>query len=146
MSDNPSFFTSDERTMAILAHASGLLNLVTGMGGLIGAGVIWLIQREKSPWSAFHGLQSLIFQAVVGVIAGVVIGGTWLVGFIFSFITLGFGTVIAVPIMILIMFLGLCITYAGVGYQIYAAVQVNNGKDFVYPWIGAWLRRQLKGS
>jgi uncharacterized Tic20 family protein len=144
MSEQPSAFTSDERTMAVLAHASGLLNLVSGMGGLIGAGIIWLIQREKSPWSAFHGLQSLLFQAVVVVISGAIVALTWVPGFIFSFITIGIGTILAVPFMILTMFLALGIVYASVGYQVYAAVQVNNGKEFTYPWVGTWLKRQLK--
>jgi uncharacterized Tic20 family protein len=130
--------------MAVLAHASGLLNLVSGMGGLIGAGIIWLIQREKSPWSAFHGLQSLLFQTVVVVISGAIVALTWVPGFIFSFITIGIGTILAVPFMILTMFLALGIVYASVGYQVYAAVQVNNGKEFTYPWVGTWLKRQLK--
>ncbi|HDQ34924.1 MAG TPA: DUF4870 domain-containing protein, partial [Chloroflexi bacterium] len=36
----------DERTWAALAHASVLLDLVTGFGGLIGALVIWLMYKE----------------------------------------------------------------------------------------------------
>ena len=51
--------------MAALAHASALLNLFSGAGGLIAALVIWLTQKEKSAWVAFHALQALVFQAVV---------------------------------------------------------------------------------
>ena len=57
--------SSDERTWAALAHASTLLNFVVGMGGTIGAGLIWLIKREESEWVAFHGLQALVFQGLV---------------------------------------------------------------------------------
>ncbi len=58
--------------MAALAHGSAVLNLFAGIGGLIAALVIWMTQKEKSAWVAFHALQSLVFQAVV-------LGGTVLV-------------------------------------------------------------------
>jgi uncharacterized Tic20 family protein len=69
--------SSDERTWAALAHASTLLNAATGMGGLIAAAAIWLTQKEKSAWVAFHGLQSLIFQAVQYLIVSLVVGTVW---------------------------------------------------------------------
>ena len=57
--------TSDERTLAALAHASALLNFVLGgFGGIIAAAIIWLTHKEKSAWVAFHGLQSLVFQII----------------------------------------------------------------------------------
>ncbi|MCX6035630.1 MAG: DUF4870 domain-containing protein [Chloroflexi bacterium] len=55
--------SSDERTWAALAHGCALLVLAGGVGGIIAALVIWLTQKEKSAWAAFHALQSLVFQA-----------------------------------------------------------------------------------
>lgn len=131
--------TSDERTWAALAHASTLLNMATGMGGLIAAAVIWLTQKEKSAWVAFHGLQSLVFQAAQSLIVFLVVGVVWVVGFAFSFITIGFGTIIAVPVMIIVMFLGIALMMAGLVYSLYGAYQVYKGREFRYVWIGDWV-------
>jgi uncharacterized Tic20 family protein len=52
---NSPLISTPERTWATLAHASALLNLFGGVGGLMAVAVIWLIQREKSAWVAsFH--------------------------------------------------------------------------------------------
>ena len=137
--------TSDERTMAMLAHGSALLNLFTGMGGLIAAFVIWLTQKEKSAWVAFHALQSLVFQAAVMIITVVVVGGVWVVGFVISFATIGIGTFVAVPVMILVFFGGFILVGAGVIYGLYGAYQVNQGREFHYLWVGDWLQRRSAG-
>ena len=68
------FHSSDELTWAALAHASALLNVFGGVGGLIAALVIWLTQREKSAWVAFQALQALVFQATILVITVLVVG------------------------------------------------------------------------
>ncbi len=131
--------SSDERTWAALAHASTLLNAATGMGGLIGAAVIWLTQKEKSAWVAFHGLQSLVFQAAQSLIVSLVVGVVWVVGFALSFITLGLGAIVAVPVMIMVMFLGLALMTGGLVYSLYGAYQVYEGREFRYIWIGDWV-------
>jgi uncharacterized Tic20 family protein len=113
--------SADERTWAALAHASTLLNMVTGMGGLIAAAVIWLTQKEKSAWVAFHGLQSLVFQAAL------------------YFITFGVGTIVAVPVMIVVMLLGMACGTGGLVYSLYGAYQVYEGREFHYIWIGDWI-------
>lgn len=136
-----SSYSSEERTWAALAHGSALLNAATGMGGIIAAALIWLTQKEKSAWVAFHGLQSLVFQAAQFMILFPLVGGVWAVGFAFSFITLGFGTIIAVPIMLLSAFLGIALMAGGLVYSLYGAYQVYQGRDFRYIWIGDWIQR-----
>jgi uncharacterized Tic20 family protein len=131
--------SSDERTWAALAHASTLLNAATGMGGLIAAAVIWLTQKEKSAWVAFHGLQSLVFQAAQSLIVFLVVGAVWIVGFAFSFITIGIGTIVAVPVMIVVMFLGIAFMMGCLVYSLYGAYQVYEGREFRYIWIGDWV-------
>jgi uncharacterized Tic20 family protein len=140
---NPNTFSPDERTWATLAHASALLNIFSGMGGLIAALVIWLTQREKSAWVAFHALQSLIFQTAVTAITVLVVGVVWVVGFIVSFATVGFGTIVAVPVMILVFFAGFAMIAAGIGYSLYGAYQLNQGRDFRYKWIGDWVQQRI---
>lgn len=134
-----SSYTSDERTWAALAHASALLNLlVTGVGGPIGALVIWLTQKDRSRWVAFHALQSLIFQVVQFLVVVLFVGVVWVLGFAFSFATIGFGTFIAVPIMIMSFFLGAVVVFGGLIYSLYGAYQVYEGREFRYFWIGDW--------
>ncbi len=133
--------TNDERTTAAMAHGSAILNLFTGFGGPIAALIIWLTQKDKSPWVAFHALQSLIFQTAVTLIAVLVVGVVWVVGFIISFVTIGFGAIVAVPFMILVFFGGFIIVGAGTFYCLYAAYQVYQDKEFRYLWVGDWLQR-----
>jgi uncharacterized protein len=136
----------DDRTWATLSHASALLNVFSGIGGLIAAFIIWLTQRERSAWVAFHALQSLIFQAAVMVLTTVFVGGVWVVGFLVSFATVGFGTLVAVPVMILVFFAGFVMVAAGMVYSCYGAYQVNQGRQFRYMWIGDWLARNSTGN
>ena len=138
--------TSDERTMAMLAHGCAILNLFAGIGGLIAALVIWMTQKEKSAWVAFHALQSLIFQAAVIIITVVVVGGVWVVGFVISFATIGIGTVVAVPVMILVFFGGFAMVGAGTVYCLYGAYQVYQGWECRYLWIGDWVQRRFLGK
>jgi uncharacterized Tic20 family protein len=134
--------SQDERTWAALAHACVVLNFAVGLGGLIGAAVIWLTKKEESDWVAFHGLQSLAFQAVQLVVTLVVVGGTWVLGFAFSFVTLGFGTLVAVPLMFLTFFLGILMMVGGMAYSLYGAYRIYNGQEFRYLWVGDWIARQ----
>jgi uncharacterized Tic20 family protein len=138
--------SSDERTWAALAHASALLSLFTGAGGLIAAAVIWLTQKDKSAWVAFHGLQSLVFQAAVVISTVLVVGVVWVLGFIFSFATIGFGALIAVPVMILVFFGGFAMIAAGLVCSLYGAYQIYQGREFRYLWIGDWLQRRFSGQ
>jgi uncharacterized protein len=134
--------SSDERNMAALAHAGALLNLFGGVCGLIAALVIWLTQKEKSAWVAFHALQSLVFQAFLMIITILVVGVVWVVGFLISFATVGIGTFVAVPIMILFFFGGFAMIAAGMAYSFYGAYQVYQGREFRYLWVGDWLEHR----
>ena len=61
--------TKDETVLAGLAHGSVLLGLFTsGVGGIVAALVIWVTQKEKSPYAAAQALQSMVYQAVTFVI------------------------------------------------------------------------------
>jgi uncharacterized Tic20 family protein len=126
----------DECTWAAFAHTSALLNMIGGIGGIITTMVIWLTQKEKSTWVAFHGLQSLVFQTAILMVTVLVVGVVWFLGFAFSFITVGFGTLVAVPLMILVFFGGFAIIGVGMIYSLFGTYQVYQGRDFRYIWIG----------
>lgn len=59
---HPSGLPETIRNWAMLAHLGGLLWLFTGIGGVIAPLVIWLIQKEKSPFIDRHGKESVNFQ------------------------------------------------------------------------------------
>jgi uncharacterized protein len=139
-----SLVQSEERTWSMLAHLSALLNLfMPALGGLIGAGVIYLVYKDKSKKVAFHALQSLALQGLIAVVVLLVVGGTWVAGFIVSFATIGIGTIIAVPVMILTFFLGFALTIGGTVYALIAAYKVNQGEDFHYYWLGDWAAKHI---
>ena len=54
---------SDERTWAMLAHLSVLLNLVTGFLGIVAALVIYLVYKNRSRYVAYQSMQSFVFPA-----------------------------------------------------------------------------------
>ncbi len=62
-------------------------------------------------------------------------------GFIISFVTIGFGTLIAVPVMMLTLLLGIAISLAGMVYSLYGAYRVYQNQDFLYLWAGDWVKR-----
>jgi uncharacterized Tic20 family protein len=134
--------STDERTWAAVAHACTLLNSITAMGGLIAAGIIWHTQKEESEWVAYHALQSLVFQALqFGMSLLLVV--LWILGFAFSFITIGFGTFVVVPVLILATFLMILIWFAGLIYSLYGAYQIYIGEEFHYIWVGDWVQQNL---
>jgi uncharacterized protein len=109
----------DERTWSVLAHLSVLAGLVGLMP--LGALIIWLVYKDKSPRVGFHALQALWYQIAWLVI--LVVG--WFVTFILIFVLIG---LLLLPVMLiasLVPFVHGC----------YAAYKVNQGVDYRYPYI-----------
>ncbi len=111
----------DERTWSMLAHLSILLNLITGIGGPIGALVIWLVYKDRSPRVGFHALQSLWYQVAWIVILTV----GWILTSILMLVIVGF---LLIPVMALASLIPFV-------HQCYAAYKVNQGFDYRYPFI-----------
>jgi uncharacterized Tic20 family protein len=65
-------YSSDERLMAAIAHAS----VVTAGPGILVGVVIWLTQKEKSAYAAWQGLQAAVYQ-LLGMIAIVLLWVLW---------------------------------------------------------------------
>jgi uncharacterized Tic20 family protein len=88
--------SKDERNLAMFAHLSAFAGLIFPAGGnVIAPLIVWLTQREKSPFVADQSLESLNFNITVllaevacgilfivgiGVLLGVILGIIWLVG------------------------------------------------------------------
>lgn len=97
----------DDKTMAMLAHLSGLLFSV------VGPLVIWAIKKDESTFVKEHALEAVNFQIsmiIYGFAAG--ISMLFLVGFLL------------VPALVV----------AGVVLSIMAAVAANKGEMYKYPF------------
>jgi uncharacterized Tic20 family protein len=117
----------DERTWSMLAHLSTLLNLITGIGGPIGALVVWLVYKDKSRRVAFHALQSLWYQ--VAWIA--ILFAYFVVSFVLTFVIIGIFMFFLMPLIALVPLV----------HQCYAAYKVNQGVDYRYPIIADMIDR-----
>lgn len=154
----PSIPTSDERTMAALAHISAVLPFT----GIIVPIIIWVTQKEKSRYVRFQALQATAYQLtmILAWLAGMVcymgsffvmFGGLFAVGASSSGSqppgglapVLGFAGFILPFAIFGLMFIGgtLFVIYAIVG-----AIQVVRGKSFYYWIIGKWIERYLADS
>lgn len=138
MPPNPAPITpSEERTWAMLAHLSVLLNLVTGFLGGIAAIIIYFVYKDRSRLIAYHAMQSFIFQTI-----------TWLGAGMLAGLFIGFGSALAIliiPLLCLIPgFLFLLLIPVSLIYGIIGGVKVNNGEDFRYWQVGDWVRDILE--
>jgi uncharacterized Tic20 family protein len=111
----------DENTWSVLAHLSVFLNLLTGFLGPIGALVIWLMYKDRSPRVSFHALQSLWYQVAWMVILTV----GWVVAGILTVVLIGF---LLFPVMILLT----VVPFVHMGY---AAYKISQGVDYRYPLV-----------
>jgi uncharacterized protein len=129
---------SEERTWAMLAHLSVLLNLVTGILGPVAALIIYLIYRDRSRYVAYHSLQSLLMQLIVWLGGGLITAFVWMVVGTLSMIIIG---LCLIPFAILVSFIPL----AALVYGVIGAIQTNQGQDFRYWLIGDWVRSTYTG-
>jgi len=150
---------ADEWTVAALAHASVLLTLILGIAGGIGALIgpavalaIYFGYRDKSRFIAFHALQSFVYQAVgilsyavLAAVLAVWVAIAWTVSGLLSAVLVG---LLLMPFALLLtlttVLLLVCTPFAWLGYGLYAAYQVYQGRDFRYWLIGEWLEREMK--
>jgi hypothetical protein len=127
---------SEERTWAMLAHLSILVNLFTGVLGPFVALLIYVIYSTRSKYVAYHAMQSFLFQLIVWYGLGIVWGFVGLS----SLLIVG---LILIPIACLltpIFLLGMIIAPI---YGVIGAVQTSQGEDFQYWQVGEWVRGML---
>ena len=127
---------SEERSWAMLAHLSILLNLVTGLLGPVGALIIYLVYKDRSRYVAYHSLQSLIFQLIAWVGGGILTAVAWVITGVLSAILVG---LLCIPIALVISLIPL----GAIVYGIIGGIQCNQGQDFRYWLVGDWVRDTL---
>jgi len=132
----PPLNPSDERTWAMLAHLSALLNLVTGFLGPVGALVIYLVFKDRSRYVAYQSLQSLIFQLIAWVGGGILTGVAWAMTGVLSAVLVG---LLCIPLALVVTLIPL----AALIYAVVGAIQCSQGQDFQYWLVGEWVRGTL---
>jgi uncharacterized Tic20 family protein len=147
MSDQ-STLTQDEKTMAGLAHGSILLGLFTsGIGGIIAALVIWVVQHEKSAYVTFQALQALVYQAVTFAVMSLGMC-CWAVVWTLMWLPAMIADPAAyqdVPpagfwVGMILMIVPFGIWFLMILYGLWGAVRTVGGHDFRYTIIGNWLK------
>jgi len=128
----------DERTWAMLAHLSILINLISGILGPIAALVIYLVYKDRSRYVAYQSLQSLIFQLIAWVGAGIIIGGSWAIVAALSSVIVG---ICLIPGAVIISLIPL----GALVYGVIAGIKCSKGEDFRYWLIGNWVRNTYTG-
>jgi len=118
----PAVLTQDDKLWGMLGHIGAVAGYLGGVGQWVVPLVIFLIYKDKSKFVAFHALQSLIFQLVVGLI---VLAITAVSCFL-----------LAIPAILI----GMAVSIIG---AIVVGIQANNGEWSEYPLIGPWARRQV---
>jgi hypothetical protein len=109
---------SDERTLAMIAHLSNLLNPFTGFLGVLVPLGMYLIYRDRSRYVAYQSLQSFVFQLIWWFGAGAIAIGLWTVSGVLTIFIVGF---CLMPIAALVSVLPI----ASLLYSIYAGIECS---------------------
>lgn len=120
--------TQDEQTWSMIAHLSVLAGLIGLMP--LGALIVWLIYKDRSPRVRFHAAQALWYQVAWIVI--LLVG--WTITFILMLVLIGF---LLIPVMLLA-------TLVPFVHGCYAAYKVNQGVDYRYPFIADQVDRERR--
>jgi uncharacterized protein DUF4870 len=142
--------TSDERILAAVAHGSIIL---VGWG-IIATTVLWITQRQKSAFVAFHALQALLYQLLQTICIAIVIPLAALIFIgVIAAIALATASRSAGPdpaLFILAQFAFIGSIFCGFGLYallgIVGAVWMLLSRDFYYPLIGRRMKRFLSAE
>lgn len=129
----------DERTWALLAHLSVLLNLVTGFLGPVAAIVIYFAFKDRSRYVRYHAMQAFLFQLLWWVGGGILTTILWVSVGVLAVVIVGL-CLIPFALVASLLPLGALI------YGVIGGVQVSQGQDFRYWLVGDWVRGELTGD
>ena len=118
---------SDERTWGALAHLSSVLVLFTGLGGILAAGVIWLVYKDRSAYVGYQAAQSFWFQ----IAAIVAVTAFSLLTALLTYILIGF---CLIPVVFILGIVGFV-------YPLIGAYACSQGQDFKYILVGDMVPR-----
>ncbi len=126
---------ADERTWAMLAHLSVLLNLVTGFLGVGAALLIYLLYKDRSRYVAYQAMQAFICQLLLWAGGGVLIGIMWAIVGALSAILVG---ILLIPFALILTPVLLVFPIIALIYGIIGGIETSKGKDFRYWLVGDW--------
>ena len=126
---------ADERTWAMLAHLSVLLNLVTGFLGVGAALLIYFIYKDRSRYVAYQAMQAFLFQLVFWAGGGLLIGAMWAIVGALSAILIG---ILLIPFAVVLTLLFLIMPVVALIYGVLGSIRTSNGEDFRYWLISDW--------
>ncbi len=130
----PKLSGSEENTLALFAHLSILLNLVTGFLGLVPALIIYFAYKDRSRYVAYQSLQAVVFQLVYFFGAAILAGIVALISTPLVLVCIGlFGLVLALLLAL--------VPVGALIYGIVGAVETYHGRDFQYWLVGQWVRK-----
>ena len=128
---------SDERTWAMLAHLSVLLNLATGFFGPIAALIIYFVYKDRSRYVAYQSMQAFVFQLIWWVGGGLLIAGIWGATGLLSVVIIG---LLCIPFSLIATFILLIMPLVSLVYGVVGGIQASQGQDFRYWLVGDWVR------
>ncbi|MGB5843488.1 MAG: DUF4870 domain-containing protein, partial [Anaerolineales bacterium] len=99
--------------------------------------IIYLVYKDRSRYVAYQSLQATIFQLIVWVGIGLVIGAMWLVTAVLSIFLVG---LLCIPFSLLATIFLLFVPLASLVYGVIAAIKCSHGEDFRYWLVGDWVR------
>ena len=126
-----------DRQWAASAHFLALLlALMTawlvGIAGVVGAGTIYLLKRDDSPFAAEHAREainfnlSMLFYSAIAVAIGIMLAGV-------SVLTLGLGLIVTVPAGLLLLATAAAIAVMWLVCSLVAGFKAWNGEHYRYP-------------
>ena len=113
-----------ERQWAMFAHLSALVAIWMGGMGFLGPLVVWLIKKDEMRFVDDQGKEALNFQLNI-LLLTVAVG---IIGVPLSVLTLGLGFVLLIPLLSGLVVLDVI-------FSIVAAIKVNSGEAYRYPYI-----------
>ncbi len=129
--------SQNDRHWAALAHflALGLALMtawIAGVAGIVGAGSVYLLKRDESPFIAEHAreainfnLSMLLYSVAAIVLAIVLVGATVL--------TLGIGIIVTAPAGLLLALVAAAIAVTWLVCSVIAGIKAWNGEHYRYP-------------
>ena len=117
--------SAEEKQWAMFAHLSALVGgiLTSGWAGSIGCFigplVIWLVKKDTMPFVDDQAKEALNFNITVSAI--------FLILLILTFLSLGIGALITVPVMLIV-------GIAALVFIVIAAIKSNEGVAYRYPF------------
>jgi uncharacterized Tic20 family protein len=100
---------------------------------MLGAGIVWLVKRDASPFVAAHAREAVnfnfsmfLYAAIAAVIAFVLVGATVL--------TLGLGAILTVPAGLVLALVICAVALMWLVCSLVAASRAWNGQPYRYPF------------